>query len=157
MKKSEIIHRQQKVWQYYVQSYNQEQIAKKIKVSKKTVSRDLQELKKNAVDWYNKLPEEDLFVYYKKSVDCNHRVIYELWQLYEKTKDESKKIQILNSIESKSRALIELVSGSLVLKELQYIKGATGEQSISKSISKLWKLEELVSQDKNLKQNTSVA
>jgi len=45
-KQAEVFFRKQKIWNLITQGFTQEQIANKLKVSLKTISRDFQELKK---------------------------------------------------------------------------------------------------------------
>ena len=142
MKKSEIIHRQQKVWQYHIQGYNQQQIATKLKVAAKTISRDFEELKKDSIDWYNNIPKGELYVNHKMSIDSTNRVISELWKLYRTSKNEGKKIQALNSIAARSKSIAGTMTDSLMYKELEYLQQGIGSKTVSESINMLWKAKE---------------
>lgn len=143
MKKSEIIKRQHQVWQYQIEDYDQQEIADKIGVSSKTIHRDLEALEKDAVNWYNDLPKGTLYLYHKKNVDTISSVKNELWKLYKKTKDDGKKIQILNSIAAKSKTQSDTLADSLIFKQLEYLQRTMGEKSIPNAVAILWKAEEL--------------
>jgi len=65
-KESEIFIRQQKVWDLFIQGFTQQQIADKLNVSAKTISRDFQQLKKESMEWMNALPEGEIQLNHKK-------------------------------------------------------------------------------------------
>ena len=121
MKKSEIFNRRQQVWDLFTQGYDQIQIAEKLGVSYKTISRDFQELKKDARDWLENLPEGEIQVHKKKNFDSIHKVVNELWKIFENTKDEDKKIKILNLITTNSKSASEMMNKDNLLDVRRFI------------------------------------
>ena len=114
-KESEIYQRKQKIWNLITQGFTQEQIANKLKVSLKTISRDFQELKKESIEWMNALPEGEIQLHHKKNFEMIDRVIQELWKIFERTKDEKEKIRILNIIAQKSKLHTDMMDTKHIL------------------------------------------
>ena len=114
-KESEIYIRKQKIWNLITQGFTQEQIANKLKVSLKTISRDFQELKKESIEWMNALPEGEIQLHHKKNFEMIDRVIQELWKIFERTKDEKEKIRILNIIAQKSKLHTDMMDTKHIL------------------------------------------
>ncbi len=113
MKKEEVFFRRRQVWHYYTQGYNQLQIADKLNVSAKTVQRDFQMLRKEAIEWFNTLRYGQIQLHHKSNFDSNQKVIFELWQLYEGEKDEDKKLKILNMISHKTEISSKMLSNEI--------------------------------------------
>jgi len=114
-KELEIMIRRQKVWSLHKQGLNQIEISKKLGVSVKTISRDFQDLKKEAVEWMNALPEGEIQLYHKKSIEVVEQVLQELWKNYHNTKNESIKLRILALIADKTKMSAEMFSTDKVL------------------------------------------
>ena len=114
-KELEIILRRQKVWSLHKQGFNQIEIAEKLGVSSKTVSRDFQDLKSEAIEWMNALPEGEVQLHHKKSIEGVEQVIQELWKNYQNTKNEGMKLRILALIADKTKMHSEMMSGKNVL------------------------------------------
>ena len=110
-KEMEIILRRQKVWSLHKQGFNQAEIAEKLNVSVKTISRDFQDLKSEAVEWMNALPEGEVQLHHKKSIEVVEQVIQELWKNYNNTKNEGMKLRILALIADKTKIHSEMMSG----------------------------------------------
>lgn len=108
-KELEIQARKNKVWTLFVQGYSQQKIAEKLGVSLKTISRDFQELKTTSKEWLDALPEGEAQLYHMKNFEAIQRVSEELWNLFEKTKDENKKLNILNQIADKAKLQSEMM------------------------------------------------
>ena len=136
VKKSEILVRRQQVWSFFTQGYDQIQIAEKLGVSYKTISRDLQELKKDAKDWLENLPMGEIQLQQKKNFDSINRVGNELWQIYENTKDENKKVKILNLINTTSKSSSDLMSERHLLKTRRLVRLAQGYKTMSQDLCK---------------------
>lgn len=114
-KQAEVFFRKQKIWNLITQGFTQEQIANKLKVSLKTISRDFQELKKESIEWMNALPEGEIQLHHKKNFEMIDRVIQELWKIFERTKDEKEKIRILNIIAQKSKLHTDMMDTKHIL------------------------------------------
>ena len=114
-KEMEIILRRQKVWSLHKQGFNQAEIAEKLSVSGKTISRDFQDLKSEAIEWMNALPEGEVQLHHKKSIEGVEQVIQELWKNYKSTKDESMKLRILALIADKTKMHADMISKKNVL------------------------------------------
>jgi len=114
-KELEIESRQNKVWSLFLQGYSQERIAEKLEVSLKTISRDFQELKTKSIEWMDALPEGEIQLCHRKNLETIQKVIQELWNLYENTKDEAKKQSLLNQIAEKSKLHSEMMTRNNLL------------------------------------------
>lgn len=114
-KELEIMHRRQNVWTMLRMGMSQEKIAERLDVSVKTISRDYQELKNEAVEWMDTLPEGELQIHYKKSIEDVESIIRELWRIWNNTKDESMKVKILALIADKTKMNLEMIFGKNVL------------------------------------------
>jgi len=102
-KETEIYLRKQQVWSLITQGFTQEQIADKLNVSPKTISRDFQELKKESIEWMNALPDGEIQLHHKKNFEMIDKILQELWKIYGKTKDEKEKVRILSTIAQKCK------------------------------------------------------
>ena len=118
-KESEIFIRQQKVWNLFIQGFTQQQIADKLNVSAKTISRDFQQLKKESMEWMNALPEGEIQLHHKKNFEMIEKVIQELWKIYDDMEDDDKKLKVLNLIAEKSKMHIEMLNPNNILKVRQ--------------------------------------
>lgn len=107
----------------YIQGCTQQQIAAKLSVSLKTISRDFQELKTESKEWMNNLPEGEIQLYHKRNLETIEKVNQELWKLYENAKDEDKKIKILNMISSKCKTHIDMMTSDKLWKLRSSIQG----------------------------------
>lgn len=115
-KESEIYLRRKKIWDLYIQGYTQQQIAEKLGMSIKTISRDFQELKKESKEWMNTLPEGEIQLHHKRNLEMIERVQQELWQIYEKTENENTKIKILGIIAAKCKIQSDLFTSNKLWK-----------------------------------------
>ena len=97
-KELEIYLRQQKVWDLTLKGFTQEEIADKLDVSTKTISRDAKEIKKDSIRWMDTLPRGQIQMYHRSNFETIERVIKELWQLFETTEDDKLKVKILKTI-----------------------------------------------------------
>src|SRR3972149_9174573 len=110
-KELQIILRRQKVWTMHKQGFNQIEIAEKLGVSSKTISRDFQDLKSEAIEWMNALPEGEVQLHQKKNIEGVEQVIQELWKNYKNTKNEGMKLRILALIADKTKMHSEMMNG----------------------------------------------
>lgn len=97
-KKHEIFLRKQAIWDLMIQGFNQKQIAQEFGVSEKTISRDIHELKKDSIRWMDTLPKGQLQIYHRENVETMEKISRELWNLFDKTEDDSTKLKILVKI-----------------------------------------------------------
>jgi len=97
-KESQMYVRKQKVWVLMKQGFPQEKIAKKLDVSTKTISRDVEEIKKDAVEWMDTLHKGQLQVYYRSDFETVENVNAELWEIFHGTKDQRLQSMILKGI-----------------------------------------------------------
>ena len=109
-KETEISLRKQKIWNLYKQGFTQQQIASKLDMSLKTISRDFKELKNESIEWMETLPNGEIQLQHKKNFEIIDKVLQELWNLYDNTKDENKKITILNIIAQKCKIHNDMMS-----------------------------------------------
>ena len=121
-KELEIMHRRQNVWRMLKMGMSQEKIAERLRVSEKTISRDYQDLKSEAAEWMNTLPEGELQIHYKKSIEDVESIIRELWRIWNNTKDESMKVRILALIADKTKMNLEMIFGKKVLDVRSHIQ-----------------------------------
>ena len=112
MKKQKIIERRFAVWNLHIKGYTQTQIAEKLNISTKTVARDIHILKKDTRNWFNNLRYGEIQFYYKNNYDSIQKTIHELWQIYDKTEDEDKKLKLLNLIAQKSQMSTNMIKNS---------------------------------------------
>ena len=111
-KESQMYVRQQKVWDLLMQDCSQEKIAKKLGVSTKTISRDVEEIKKDSVQWMDNLHKGQLQVYYRSDLESVDKVNEELWEICRGTKDKKLKVKILSSIFGNKVIHIKMLSQS---------------------------------------------
>jgi len=97
-KEMEMYLRKQKVWDLTLQGFSQEQIAEKLGVSSKTISRDIKEIKKDSVRWMDNLTRGQIQMYHRSNFETIEKVTKELWQILENTVDEKLKVKILKTI-----------------------------------------------------------
>lgn len=107
--------RKRKVWELVLQGYTQQQIAEKFDLSLKTISRDVQELKKESAEWMESLPKGQIQMYHKSNFEIIDKVTKELWNLYEKTDDDKLKLKILNTIAEKRKLHANLLDSKNLL------------------------------------------
>ena len=112
----EIFLRRQKVWNLYIQGFTHEQIAKKLDVNEKTVSRDLNVLKKQAIEWMETLPDGEIQLYLKKNYEHFENVIQQLLEIFENTNDDNLKVKILNDIAQKRKMQIDMLDPKRLVK-----------------------------------------
>ena len=108
MKKSQIGARQEKIWELKLQGFSNEQIAKKLGVSTKTVTRDLCDLKKKSVEWMEHLPKGEIQLFHRTNFEIAGKITNELWKLYEESKDEKQKLAILTKIVQTRKTLSDM-------------------------------------------------
>jgi|SRR3990172_4630228 len=114
-KELKIMHRRQNVWKMHKMGLSQIKIAERLGVSVKTVSRDYQDLKNEAREWMDALPEGELQIHHKKSIEDVEDIIRELWSIWNNTKDESMKVRILALIADKTKMNLEMICGKNIL------------------------------------------
>ncbi len=107
--------RKRKVWELVLQGFTQQQIAEKFDLSLKTISRDIQELKKESAEWMESLPKGQIQMYHKSNFEIIDKVTKELWNLYEKTEDEKLKLKVLNTIAEKRKLHANLLDSKNLL------------------------------------------
>lgn len=115
MKKSQIIARQEKTWELKLQGFSNEQIAKKLGVSTKTVERDLCDLKKKSVEWMERLPKGEIQMFHRTNFEIAGKITNELWNLYEENKDEKQKLAILTKIAHTRKTLSDMTEPKKIL------------------------------------------
>ncbi len=108
-KELEIHLRRQKVWDLMLQGFTQEQIAEKLDVSTKTISRDAIEIKKDSIRWLDTLTRGQIQMYHRSNFETIERVSKELWQLFETTEDDKLKVKILKTISENRKTLATLM------------------------------------------------
>lgn len=107
--KNKIDERRKRVWNLLIQGFTQQQIADKLGVSFKTISRDYHQLKMDSIEWMESLPKGQIQLYHKTKFETVERVSHELWELYEKTEDQKLKLKILSTIAEKSKLYIDMI------------------------------------------------
>jgi len=107
--------RRKQVWDLLLKGFTQQQIADKFDTSLKTISRDVQELKKESAEWMESLPKGQIQMYHKSNFEIIDKVTKELWTLYEKTEDEKLKLKILNTIAEKRKLHSNLLDSKNLL------------------------------------------
>jgi len=119
--------RRHQVWTLFIQGFSLHQIAKKLDVCTKTISRDFKELKKQSVEWMDALPKGEIQMYYRSIQETLEKIIQELWEFYDKTDDQTVKITILKDIAEQRKQFAEVLNPTRLLniratihKELRY-------------------------------------
>ena len=115
MKGSQIVARQEKTWDLKLQGFSNEQIAKKLGVSTKTVERDLCDLKKKSVEWMERLPKGEIQLFHRTNFEIVGKITNELWKLYEESKDEKQKLAILTKIAQTRKTLSDMTDLKKIL------------------------------------------
>ena len=136
MKPTEIAERQFKVWRLYSQGFSNVDIAARLDVSAKTVSRDMQELRSDAMRWFDTLPEGEMQICQRKNLSTMEQVICELSEIKEKTKSDYVKVRALEQIAKTARMHYDMMSSrnllttrKQVLSELRF-KAISGERNM---------------------------
>jgi len=111
-KELEIHLRKQKVWDLTLQGFTQEEIAEKVDVSTKTISRDAKEIKKDSIRWMDTLPRGQIQMYHLSNFETIERVNKELWKLFETTEDDKLKVKILKTIADNRKTHANLLERS---------------------------------------------
>jgi len=127
--------RKQKVWSLYKQGFAQQQIADKLDVNIKTISRDFQELKQESKEWMETLPDGEIQLLHKKNFDMIDKVLQELWNIFETTKDDNKKIRILNIIAQKCKMHVDMMGANHLLEVRRRLAWYSNSKSNSSSLS----------------------
>ena len=150
MKEDEILKRKHRIWELCVLGFTQQQMAKKLNVSIKTISRDYAELKTDSLEWMEALPKGEIQLHYKKNFEMVQKVIQQLWEIYQKTKDEDKKIKILDEITKKSSLHTDII-GSKILGMRYRIRST--EKTLVDNVQEFHEMnkehQRLLNQDKN--------
>jgi len=97
--------RQEKVWSLHLQGFTQFEIAKKLEVDPKTISRDFNQIKIQSAEWMEALPRGEIQMHFKEKCDIIKKITRELWKLNEDENDPKLKLKILNSIADKTKLL----------------------------------------------------
>lgn len=118
--------RQEEIWELKLQGFSHEQIAKKLRVSTKTVTRDLCELRKKSVEWMECLPKGEIQMFHRTNFEIAGKITNELWKLYEESKDEKQKLAILTKVAQTRKTL----AGITDLKKILEIR-----ESINKELA----------------------
>ena len=143
-KESEILIRKQKIWSLYKQAITQQQIADKLDVNIKTISRDFQELKQESKEWMETLPDGEIQLLHKKNFDMIDKVLQELWNIFETTKDDNKKIRILNIIAQKCKMHVDMMGANRLFEVRSrlawYSDSTSNTSSLSQNIFKKYGL-----------------
>jgi DNA-binding CsgD family transcriptional regulator len=109
-KKEQIQQRRQAVLELSAQGLTQKEIADKLQVfhiSQKTVSRDLDWLRKDAIDFVKKNREHIAFEY-KQTLSNFYQLRKEAWKQFHDTKNEEVKIGLFKVISSLNQDLVRL-------------------------------------------------
>jgi len=114
-KKIEIQNRKKRVKELFFKGFSQEQIAEKLVTSPKTIYRDFKEIKKESAEWMEALPKGEIQLYFKSVFESINKSISEMWNLYEKTKDEKLKLNILKTLSEKSKIRADLLDPNRLL------------------------------------------
>ena len=115
MKDLEILERKQKIWELHTLGFTQSQISEKLDVSLKTISRDYAELKQESLEWLDSLPKGEIQLEHQKNFETIKIVIQQLWDIYRQTKDEMKKVKILDEISKKSELQMKMMGWKSLL------------------------------------------
>jgi len=115
-KELEMYYRKRRIWTLYRLGHTQLQIAKKLNLSIKTVSRDFIELKQESIEWMEKFTEGDIQLVHKKNMELIEIVFNELFKIYQKTKDNEFRLKILNQIVSTTKTQTEMLDNNKILK-----------------------------------------
>lgn len=115
MQDLEVLQRKQKIWELTTIGFTQQQIAEKLNVSLKTISRDYAELKTESLEWLDALPKGEIQLEHKKSFETIKMVIQQLWEICRQTKDEMNKVKILDQISKKSETHLKMMGVDSIL------------------------------------------
>jgi len=93
-----------------------ENIAEILGVNPKTVSRDINELKDESIQWLNSLPGGEIQLILKKSLENIYKVINELEKILKNTIDDRLKVRILDQIAQKYKMISDMMDKKDLLK-----------------------------------------
>jgi len=112
----EIHTRKSKILRYRSLGHTEEDIAERLCVSPKTVSRDIKELKNEAIEWLDSLPDGEIQLILKKSFENIYKVISELKKIYNRSNDDRIKIRVLDQIAQKYKMISDMMDKKDLLK-----------------------------------------
>jgi len=112
----EIHTRKSKILRLRSLGHTEEDIAERLGVSPKTVSRDIKELKNESIEWLNNLPDGEIQLILKKSFENIYRVISLLKKIYNQTNDVRIQIRVLDQIAQKYKMISDMMDKKDLLK-----------------------------------------
>jgi len=132
--KNKIDERGKRVWSLLIQGFSQQQIADKLGVSAKTISRDYHQLKIDSIEWMEALPKGQIQLYHRTKFEMVERVTQELWELYENTEDQILKLKILSTIADKCKLYSDIMQPIQLFKIREMIHDELRSSSVLDSL-----------------------
>ena len=112
MNKNQVQKRRQSVLSYLRDGYSEFKIAKTLKVSRQTIVRDVQELKKTAHSWLDDLANGGFVFEYKLTLDRIQQNRIKLEKLYDDTNDIEQKRRLLKSLDDNAKLYLEILGNA---------------------------------------------
>lgn len=94
IKKFEIEERRKQIRPMLARSMTQQEIANKLNVDKKTISRDIKAIKEESQQFIYDLAKSDLAFHYQKCLDTLTEVEREAWAAHDRSKNLKDKLQV---------------------------------------------------------------
>jgi len=78
--------------------YTQEKISEKLKVSLKTIGRDIKWIRKNAQNWLDDIAKTNFVNVFRETLEGYRQDIIRLYEMLEQCKDDNTKIKLIKAI-----------------------------------------------------------
>ena len=78
--------------------YTQEKISEKLKVSLKTIGRDIKWIRRNAQNWLDDIAKTNFVNVFRETLEGYRQDIVRLYEMLEKCKDDKTKIKLIKTI-----------------------------------------------------------
>ena len=78
--------------------YTQEKISEKLKVSLKTIGRDIKWIRRNAQNWLDDIAKTNFVNVFRETLEGYRQDIVRLYEMLEKCKDDNTKIKLIKAI-----------------------------------------------------------
>jgi len=95
---------------FLLKGYNESEIAKQLHVSRRTVVRDVLQLKQEADEWLDDLVDQGYIFEVKQSLDFFRRLRTELFEMLENSQNVGEKLKIMKRLDENLGTYFSIIS-----------------------------------------------